>query len=273
MNTIEAFNQAGRELKELLLLRFPTIAFKLIFDEDEIPEGSTVPLRDTGKHVAMCQAFAMARRNRSSLTLFKEDNWCVWPNACFKFCPLDEDDVNYVGRMLFMKDQEKSLKFFKEKYPWLDTGKYDKPPVGYAIAPLDTCNFIPDVVVIYCRVSQLRTLIMATKMQDGDVFDVMPDTIVSCCYATIPLLNGKKYNIAIPDPGEYERSLVDEDEIIFSSRADALPDLMEGLKGLDAMRFGYPHLKYDMNLDYPRAEFYNMLSSKWGLDVGETWTH
>ena len=119
----------------------------------------------------------------------------------------------------------------------------------------------------------MRSLIMATKFQDGDVFDVMPDTIVSCCYSTIPLLNGKKYNIAVPDPGEYERSLVDENEIIFSSRGDALSDLMDGLKSLDAMRFGYRHLKYDMNLDYPRAEFYITLSRKWGLDTGELWSH
>ena len=55
MNTVEAFNRAGKELKELLLLRFPPIAFKLIFSEDEIPEGSVLPLRDTGRHVAMCR--------------------------------------------------------------------------------------------------------------------------------------------------------------------------------------------------------------------------
>ena len=48
---------------------------------------------------------------------------------------------------------------------------------------------------------------------------------------------------------------------------------MNGLNSLETMRFGYTHLKYDMNLDYPRAEFYNVLSRKWGLDVGETWTH
>jgi uncharacterized protein (DUF169 family) len=273
MYKTEEFNQAGRDLSQLLLLRFPAIAFKLIFSEDEIPEGSVVPLRDTGKHVAMCQAFAMARRSRSALTLFKEDNWCVWPNACFRFCPMDEHDVKDVGTKLFMKDPQKSLKFFKEKYPWLDTGKYEKKPVGYTLAPLDTCNFVPDVIVVYCRISQMRSLIMATKYHDGDVFDVMPDTIVSCCYATIPLLNGKNYNISVPDPGEYERSLVDEDEIIFSARADALENLMDGLKALDKMHFGYAHLKYDMNLDYPRAPFYNMLSAKWGLDTGEEWTH
>lgn len=264
------FNQAGVDLQDLLKLRFPPIAFKLIYNENEIPEGSIVPLRDTGKHVALCQAYAMVRRNRSAITMFKEDNWCVWPNACFKFCALDEEDVNHVGRMLFMRDTDKSLKFFKEKYPWLDS---EIQPIGFTLAPLDTCNFIPDVVITYCRVSQMRTLIMASKYEAGDVFDVMPDTIVSCCYATIPLINGKKYNIAVPDPGEYERSLVDEDELIFSVRGDTLEELMNGLKALEDMRFGYRHLKYDMNLDYPRAEFYNTLSRKWGLDVGETWTH
>ncbi len=273
MNTVAEFNQAGSDLMDLLMLRFPPIAFKLIFSEDEIPEGSTVPLRDTGKHPAMCQALAMARRDRKSLTLFKEDNWCVWPNMCFKFCPIDEEDTNYVGPMLFMRDGQKSLKFFKEKYPWLNVEQYDKPPIGYSVAPLDTCNFIPDVVITYCRISQMRTLIMGSKYQDGDVFEVMPDTIVSCCYATIPLLNGKPYNIAVPDPGEYERSLVDEDEIIFSVRGDKLEDLMAGIKSLEAKRFGYRNLKYDMNLDYPRAEFYSVLAKKWGLDDGEIWSH
>lgn len=270
MNTIEQFNQAGRTLMEKLLLRFPPIAFKVIYDETEVPEGSLRPLRDTGRHPALCQAFAMVRRNRAALTMFKEDNWCIWPNACFKLCPLDEDDVNYLGPMLFMRDGQKSLKFFKEKFPWLRT---DQAPLGFTMAPLDTCNFIPDVVIVYCRVSQLRTLIMASKYQDGDVFDVLPDTVASCCIATIPLLNGKKYNITIPDPGEYERSLADEDELIFSVRGDGLFNLMEGLEALGKMRFGYADLKYDMNLDYPRAKFYNDMSEKWGLDVGDTWVH
>ncbi len=48
---------------------------------------------------------------------------------------------------------------------------------------------------------------------------------------------------------------------------------MEGLDALGKMRFGYADLKYDMNLDYPRAKFYNDMSEKWGLDIGETWVH
>ena len=54
MNTVSEYNEAGKKLVDLLLLRFPPVAFSLIFSEDEIPEGSVVPLRDTGKHVAMC---------------------------------------------------------------------------------------------------------------------------------------------------------------------------------------------------------------------------
>lgn len=270
MKSVELINKAGRELQQKLMLRFPPVAFKLICSETDIPDGVVRPLLDTGKHMALCQAFAMARRNRTAIMMTKEDNWCVWPNACFKLCPVEDEDIQVMGTKLFMKDPEKSIRFFIEKYPWLET---DKTPLGFALAPLDTCTFVPDVIVTYCRVSQLRTLIMAAKYQDGDVFEIMPDTIVSCCYATIPLLNGKKYNISVPDPGEYERSLVDEDELIFSVRADMLPSLMEGLDTLGKMRFGYADLKYDMNLDYPRAEFYNTISKKWGLDTGASWIH
>jgi uncharacterized protein (DUF169 family) len=140
MNSNEQFNEAGRTLMEKLLLRFPPIAFKMIYHEAEVPEGSVRPLRDTGRHPALCQAFAMVRRNRAALPMFKEDNWCIWPNACFKLCPLDEDDVNYLGRMLFRRTAKEPY-IFKEKFPCFD----DKTP-GLFNGALDT-SFYPDVVM------------------------------------------------------------------------------------------------------------------------------
>jgi hypothetical protein len=37
------------------------------------------------------------------------------------------------------------------------------------------------------------------------------------------------------------------------------------------MGFGYKQLAYDMNLEYPRASFYNEMFEKWGLPTGEEW--
>jgi uncharacterized protein (DUF169 family) len=268
MLNISQCNKYGDELIAAIKLRFSPIAFKLINHEDEIPANSTRPFRDEGNRLTMCQAFSLARRNRRAITMLSDDHWCLWPLACFKQCPVDDEDYETMGTKLFMKDAQKSVNFFKESYPWLDT---ETPPLGFAVAPLESCEFIPDVVVIYCKVSQLRTLIMSVKFEESALFDVVPDTIVSCCYATIPLLNGQNYNVTIPDPGEYERSLADEDEIIFSLRGDRLETLMQGIGALNERGFGYAGLKYDMNYNFPRAPFYNEMFAKWNLAPGEDW--
>lgn len=268
MMDISKVNEYGKELISTLMLRFSPIAFKMVYDEADIPPDSTLPSRDTGDIPAMCQAFSTVRRNRKAITMLKEDHWCLWPLACFRLCPLDDDDFETMGTKLFMKDPEKGIRFMREKYPWLDT---DRTPLGFTLAPLESCEFVPDVVVIYCRVAQLRSLIMAAKYQESDMWSVVPDTIASCCYSTIPLLNGQKYNVTIPDPGEYERGLTGEDEIIFSLRGDRLGDLLDGLRTIAKSGFDYMGLAHDMHFNFPRAPFYNEMFAKWGLTVGESW--
>jgi hypothetical protein len=94
----------------------------------------------------------------------------------------------------------------------------------------------------------------------------------SCGHAIIPVFNGDKpYNVSIPDPGEYERSLADDDELIFTLTCARLDELMDGLRTIDKLGFGYKQLALDMNLDYPRAPFYDLLFTRWGLETGKQW--
>ena len=268
MINLSECNKYGRELIGSLRLRFSPIALKLVYNEDEVPEKSEQPFRDTGNRFALCQAYSLVRRNRMAITMFTDDHWCLWPLVCLKICPLDEGDVELLGSKLFMKDTDKSLHHFRERFPWSTS---DIAPLGITMAPLETCEFLPDVVIIYCRVSQLRSLIMAAKHEESELWNDTLDPIVSCCYSTVPLLNGQKFRVSIPDPGEYERSLADEDEIIFSLRGDCLETLMGGLQTLEDRRFDYMGLNNDMNFNFPRAQFYDDMFAKWGLSTGEVW--
>jgi len=40
---------------------------------------------------------------------------------------------------------------------------------------------------------------------------------------------------------------------------------------IDKNGFGYRQLAPDMNLNYPRPEFYDNMFEKWGLERGELW--
>lgn len=269
MHTVEEFNELGRELEESLYLRFVPIALKVLHSRDEVPEGCYIPSRDRGEHPALCQAFAQVRRNKRSMAMFREDHWCVWPIVAFKLGEVTEEDRDYMGEKFFIRDPEASRKYFREHFPVIND---EQETPGIALAPLSSCTFEPDVVIIYCMPAQLRQLLMAAKYETASIVQSSLDTVGSCVQAIIPVLNGEKdYNVSIPDPGEYERSLADDNELIFTLSAEKLDELMSGLRTINKMGFGYKQLAMDMNIDYPRAEFYNVMFKKWGLETGEQW--
>ena len=270
MMTAEEVRALGERLHQNLLLRYSPIALKLLYDESEIPEGSLRPLADKGHHLAMCQAYATVRRDRVSLAMLKEDHWCVWPLVSFGLVDLDADDYAYMGDKFFFRDKERSRKFLREEYPFLAA---ERKPIGFALAPLENANFVPDLVTIYCNPAQIRALLMGTKFMTGEMFPVTLDPVDSCVHSSIPVLNGLDYNITFPDPGEYERGLTDEDEVMFTLRADLLPPLLDCIKMLTRVGFGYQGLKMEMAMNFPRPAFYNAMFAKWGLETGPEWNH
>lgn len=264
------YNKLGQELERLLILRYAPIAFKLLKDESETPEGAYRPKRDGGEHLAMCQATAVVRRQRKSLAMFREDHWCVWPLIGFGLVEFEEG-TDYYERAVtgnFVQDPDKARAFFKNHYPRMECGS----EAGFVMAPLDTANFEPDIVIIYAKPAQLRSMLMAAKYKSGELLECGFDAVDSCVHSTIPALKLNDYRITVPDPGEYERGLTDEDEMIFTVPRDKLPDLVEGLTILSDVGFGYRQMHMEMAKDFPRPQFYDDLFKMWGLDQGEIWS-
>jgi uncharacterized protein (DUF169 family) len=264
---IQEYNQYGEKLERLLLLRYSPIALKVLHEGDPAPEETVRPFRDKGEHIAMCQAFAKVRRDRQALTMTKEDHWCVWPLVSYRMAPVLEEDYENLGSKFFVKDPKKGVEYFRKDYPFIN----DKNVVGFSIAPLRSCTFIPDIVTIYCRPAQIRTLQMAVKFYSGEMLDVRLDPVDSCVHSTIPVLNGQNYNITFPDPGEYERALTDEDEVMFTMRSEKLPEVVDGVDFICKTGFGYKELSMAMTADFPRPKFYNDMFEKWGLETGPEW--
>jgi len=265
--TVENANAFGNELEQRLLLRYSPIALKLLYAEEEIPEGTIRPVEDEGNRLAMCQAFALVRRNRKAYTMLKDDHWCVWPLVSYKMCPLEDEDYTYMGTKFFMKDPQRGVKFLKEEYPFLE----GEAPIGFSIAPLRSATFVPDIVCIYCTPAQIRSLMMATKYITGDMLQLVLDPVDSCVHSSIPVLNGKDFNITFPDPGEYERGLTDENEVMFTLRAERLEELVESLKLFDKIGMSFQKLKMEMSMNFPRPPFYEEMFKKWGLASGPLW--
>ena len=72
-------NKRQSAIDELLNLRYPVVALKLIEKESVVPSDALCPYEDKGRHIALCQAIAMTRREGKTVYMRKEDHWCWKP--------------------------------------------------------------------------------------------------------------------------------------------------------------------------------------------------
>jgi len=261
MTTIQQYNDYGETLEKSLILRTSPIAVKMIEKESDIPKGAIRPKRDRGYHLAQCQAFAMTRRQGTTIAMLKEDNWCWAPLIGYGLVKtFDEDTFSY---NIFMVSDMAAARRVMQNFPRLEYEKY----IGIVSAPLKTANFLPDLVLIYCKPAQLRSMLMATKYKEGFLVTSQFDPIDSCVYSVVPVISNGKYQITLPDPGEYERAMAGEDEIIFSVPRDKMEELISGLKHFEQRKLSYTDLAMQITPDFHRPDFYRQLFKMWGLDI------
>lgn len=259
------YKQYGKELEEALRLSTAPLAVKFLRSEEEIPAGAVRPQKDLGVHYALCQAFALARRQRKSIAMFKEDHWCWAPLISFGLVEFHKHHPSYevVTRFIGIEDKKQAERFVAE-FPRLSFGEYE----GLVCAPLSNANFAPDLVLVYANSAQMRSLLLAVKFKTGRLVQSQFDAIDSCVHSIVPVVLNGEYRLTLPDPGEHERALTGEDELIFTIPEKKLPEIMSGLRVFKGF---YGSMVREMRPDYARPAFYNELFAMWGLEEGEEW--
>ncbi len=165
MFSLGDLNGFGEDLEKRLQLRTSPVAVKLLEKEGDIPAGAIRPIRDRGSHLALCQAFALSRREKATVAMLREDHWCYMPVIAFG---LSEPPDFFLEGNTFLKfsvGEPQAARDLAKALPRLECGKN----IGVLSAPLSRTSFEPDVVVIYSNTNQLRCLLSAVKYKDGYV--------------------------------------------------------------------------------------------------------
>ena len=263
MFPLNELNGFGEEMEKRLQLGTSPVAVKLLEDEKAIPEGAIRPKKDRGTHLALCQAFAMSRRERATVAMLKEDHWCYLPVIAFGHSEPPEFFLQGNTFVKFMVDDAKTARKLAETFPRLECGKY----IGVLSAPLSRTSFEPDVVVIYCNTNQLRCLLSAVKYKDGYIVESTLDPGGACLQSTVPVLKTGECQVTVPCGGDRAHALARDDEMIFSIPTHRLKDMMFGLRALDEAGRGYTRFVPDMRPDYPLPQTYRKAGALVGLEV------
>ncbi len=243
MPTIQEYNRWGEEMARLLRLSTSPIAVKMLKSEAGIPKGALRPKRDQNRHYAQCQVFGLARRNRLTVAMLREDNWCLGPPMAYGL--VDAGDVpSGVG----------------PEYKRFEVGRY----IGILTGPLESAAFKPDLVLVYADTHQLRSMLLSLREEEKPKVrsNFFP---ISCAFAvTHPILENA-YWINLPDPGEYVRALAQPGELIFSIPARKMPGFIRGLR-----KFYRESMFADeqmlMQSDFSQPEIYRKLFGRWGME-------
>lgn len=256
-----------KKLNELLELRYPAVALKMVEDESVVPASALRPAEQTGRHIALCQAFALARRQGKTVYMRKQDHWCWNPLITYGAveCRRGTEPFKLISSLMGISDPDKADDFV-DSFPKLPLGKY----AGVLISPLDKADFKPDITLIYCKNDQLRLILMAVNSQTGEMLDSSFTALDSCVYSVIPPFLEGQYRITLPDPGEYERALTAEDDIIFTVPVQREEEFYKGVD-FQLQKFSRGDFYFMMKDDFARPPFYNTLFEAWGLDTGEDW--
>jgi uncharacterized protein (DUF169 family) len=240
---LSEFNKYGEELEASLLLRTSPIAVKMLEKETDIPKEAFRPKRDGGYHYAQCQAFGMSRREGKTVAMLKEDHWC--PTALMAYGMVKTPD---------------SMAKLGESFMSFEVGKY----IGVLTAPLKKASFMPDVVLIYLNPAQLRGVTMP-MMYSGASQVSTHLFLPSCAHSVVNPMKTGKYSVVLPDPGEYQRALTLEEEVLFAVPQGKLPGLVAGLKSGGRM-YSHRDQYMSMKADFEQPQFYRDLFKGWGLD-------
>ncbi len=254
MVSLQEVHQCGTELEQWLRMRVHPIAVKMLASKKEVPEGAIIPTRDWGHKYALCQSFAKSQRAGLTIAMFKEDMWCFEPVIGLG---LGERIPYFLEGHHRYPDSVRDLKDAAEwcqNMPHLEYGLYQ----GIVSAPINTCNFMPDIVVMHVTGLQTSQLLIIKNWIDGKDIHAQLSGHAACVYAMVPALLKHECTVAIPCKGDRRLASAQDDEILVTLISELLPDFVTGARFLQENNWGLPMIQeykeeYDLKLGYAKV--------------------
>jgi uncharacterized protein (DUF169 family) len=223
MTALEKF---GNAIEQYIRPQTYPVAVKLVTKADEIPDGIQTIQRQLGVSMALCQGWGKVRFNGESVAMLKEDISC--PIALFTLGLADPTEDWKEGSLYlnWYTPYEKAAKEMARAMYRLPKGKYS----GVIMAPIQACNFEPDMVILYCDPPAIMRLVVAALIKPGGRFEnsIFPPGV--CTEVIAPVMEQKKCRFGIPCFGDRKFEYTGRDELVFSVPSHLFNEISDGLK-------------------------------------------
>jgi len=200
------------------------LAFRRCQSEGDLPEGATMPLRDLGYQVTLCQAIGISSRYGWTLAVGKNDQLCVGGAVVMGALAELPEGLPYPPI-----PAERRLEF----------GKYSH----VLMAPIEATEYEPEVVAVFGNPAQVCKLVQAAMFAAGEpVLPNIAGPAAGCGAIVAHALNSNAYQFVLHCGGDRIFGAAQDDEVTFAmpwGKAEAAVKGLEMLHMMDSS-FRYP---------------------------------
>jgi uncharacterized protein (DUF169 family) len=258
---IKGIHKNAELIRDILRLKPQILAIKMLETEGDIPASAIRPVQDIGYHLDLCQGYHLSKWNKQTIAMTKEDMWCFEPVVGLGLAEPAKEYLNGENRWPWSVMKKEDAAKWASNFPRFEVGKY----IGIVSAPLNSCDFEPDLFIIYCDPSQLTQLLITKNCIDGeDIYSILSGHS-ACVYSVVPVLKNNRCAVTSPCNGDRHLAMSQDNEIMFSGPISKLEEYAEGLIYLDKNGWEYPRgsqLRYERDL----ANNYKEIGIKMGMD-------
>ncbi|MFC2046740.1 DUF169 domain-containing protein [Chloroflexota bacterium] len=204
---------------------FP-VAIKLLGSEADIPQGVERASQFFGHKINVCQGWALARYNGKAVAMLKDDIAC--PVVIIALGLAEPPRFWLEGKLYlgwYTEDPAVAAKI-ASTIPRFPVGEY----IGLVTAPVKSCDFEPDMVMVYCNPLQALRLIQAALSQEGDRFPCHLWTRGLCADVLVTAQQTGRCQFGIPCGGDRNYGYTSADEVVFVTPTTRLDEVATGLK-------------------------------------------
>ena len=186
------------------------VAIKLVFGDEQPPEGMKRPTEKFGYPLAACQGVSAARRLGLSLSFEMPDHACP-PSMCvFGYLPKERLLSGQVTMPGYAGSEEAAKKIEAANII------LEAPPRAIWFAPYETAQFEPDIVLVYGNSAQATRLAQGYAYYTGDGVKSYTLGRLACASYVNKVYVTQEPTIVIPGGGERAFGTTGDDELVFA---------------------------------------------------------
>ncbi len=235
---------------------FP-VAVRFLRNGESPPPKARRPVDDLGRHVTVCQGWAIARRYGWTTVLRAEDMKCPLGALVAGFAMPNKfyDEGNLCAGM-YTADTQAGARTEAETEKFAP-GEID----GIVFGPLARVEFEPEILIVYGNGAQVMRLVAAALYKRGGRIHSSFAARMDCSDHLVVPLRTDEPQVILPCNGDRIFAGAQDEEMAYTTPWHKVGDLVEGLEGTQKGGVRYPipsFLTYEPSMPRKYEELLNM---------------